>query len=61
MRTPMEKVRHDCLKPRAADHPPLLPHRTAKAYDLFGNQREGVVKVVALTPSHRPPLAHGAI
>ena len=36
-------------RPVAADYPPLLLDEIEEAYDLFGNQREGVVKV-ALTP-----------
>jgi len=49
MRTLMEMVRHGRL-----DLEPLITHRFAldqieEAYDLFGNQREGVVKV-GLTP-----------
>jgi threonine dehydrogenase-like Zn-dependent dehydrogenase len=49
MRKLMEMVRHGRL-----DLSPLITHRFSldqieEAYDLFGNQREGVVKV-GLTP-----------
>ena len=49
MRVLMEMVRHGRL-----DLGPLITHRFSldqieEAYDLFGNQREGVVKV-GLTP-----------